>query len=98
MKLEYKDNKGKGILPIPAKEYDPRDEDRSDTIPGRNHHHSHIPYPRLEFPTFTGDELRIWVENCEQYFEVYQIPHHQWLNIATMHLIGLCKDTHSKLI
>ncbi len=81
VKLEFKDDKGKGILPNPVKEFDSKEESRST-------HHQHTPYPWLEFLTFTGDEPRVWVENCEQYFEVYQIPHHQWLNIATMHMSG----------
>ncbi len=28
------------------------------------------------------------MENCEQYFEIYQIPQDQSLNIASIHLIG----------
>ncbi len=74
VKLEFKDNKGKGILPNPLRESDLRDEDRGESVTGKNTHHHHTPYPRLEFPTFTGDEPRVWMENCQQYFEVYQIP------------------------
>ncbi len=84
VKMEAKESKGKGILPIPPREMDPREEGKRN----RGTTHAYIPYPKLEFPTFGGEDPRVWIENCEQYFEVYQIPHQQWLNIATMHMIG----------
>ncbi len=33
---------------------------------------------------FSGDP-RLWIENCEYYFEIYQIPCQQWVTIASMH-------------
>lgn len=48
----------------------------------------HIPYPKLDFPQFSGEYLQGWLENCEQYFDLYQIPKHRWLSVATMHIAG----------
>jgi hypothetical protein len=30
--------------------------------------------PKLEFPFFDGEDVRVWMDNCESYFEMYQIP------------------------
>ncbi len=79
------DNKGKGILPVP-----PREANIMEDIKGNNksYNSAHSPHPKLEFPTFSGENPRLWVENCEYYFEIYQTPYSQWLNIASMHLSG----------
>ncbi len=58
-KKEFNEYKGKGILPMPIKEFTFKEEDRSEAVLGRSTQHQHTPYPRLEFPTFTGDEPRI---------------------------------------
>ncbi len=88
IKLENRESKGKGFLPMPFRDFDLREEDRRETVTGRSSGSHHVPFPKLEFPIFVGEEPRVWVENCEQYFEVYQIPQHQWMGIATMHMTG----------
>lgn len=55
-------------------------------------HHPHVPFPKLEFPYFNGEEPWEWLTNCEQYFKVYQIPQPQWVGIATMHLNGRARS------
>ncbi len=84
---EYKDIKGRGLLPMPPKEMDP-EEDRKARWGSKNFHSQHNPLSKLEFPSFGGEESRTWVENFENYFEIYQIPPSQWLSIASMHLTG----------
>ncbi len=88
VKMEIRDSKGKGLLPMPHRDFELREEDRRESLTGKNSGSHHTPYPRLEFPIFAGEEPRVWIENCEQYFEVYQTPQRQWLGIATMHMTG----------
>ncbi len=88
VKMEHIEGKGKGLLPLPIRDFDLREEERRGTMAGKGSNSHHIPYPRLEFPIFMGEEPRVWVEHCEQYFEIYQIPQHQWMSVATMHISG----------
>jgi hypothetical protein len=30
--------------------------------------------PQLPFPMFGGDEPKIWIEKCLDYFTVYRVP------------------------
>nr|CAD1835735.1 unnamed protein product [Ananas comosus var. bracteatus] len=75
-----REERGKGLLPNPH-----RLLERGEEHQGR---FQHIPYPRLEFPTFQGEEPREWSSHCEQYFRIYQVPELQWVEIATMHFTG----------
>ena len=47
----------------------------------------HLPYPKLEFPTFNGEEPREWSSKSEQYFKIYQIAVVEWVEITTVHLM-----------
>ncbi|XP_020092846.1 uncharacterized protein LOC109713256 [Ananas comosus] len=89
--IMIREEKGKGILPTPSKPLEMEEEHTSPWGHRSFNHHQHLPYPRLDFPSFEGEDPRSWIENCEQYFELYQIPQHQWLSVATMHLIGKAK-------
>jgi hypothetical protein len=44
--------------------------------------------PKLEFPFFDGEDVRVWMDNCESYFEMYQIPAGLKVCEASMHLKG----------
>lgn len=44
--------------------------------------------PKLEFPFFDGEDVRVWMDNCESYFEMYQIPAGLKVCAASMHLKG----------
>nr|CAD1843422.1 unnamed protein product [Ananas comosus var. bracteatus] len=48
----------------------------------------YVPYPKLDFLNFCGEEPREWSGKCEQYFRIYQIPEPQWVEVATMHFSG----------
>ncbi|XP_020082221.1 uncharacterized protein LOC109705849 [Ananas comosus] len=87
-----RENKGKGILPAPEIDAEFDNDGRSNRGSVRYTNQQHMPLPKLEFPYFSGDEPGAWIENCEQYFEVYQIPQHQWVGIAGMHLKGRARS------
>lgn len=44
-----------------------------------------VPYPKLEFLAFHGEEPKEWSSKCEQYFRIYQLLEPQWVEIATTH-------------
>ncbi|KAJ4802427.1 polyprotein [Rhynchospora pubera] len=47
-----------------------------------------LPAPRLEFPTFNGNNPRGWLYKCEKFFQMAQIPERLKLEVATMHMQG----------
>jgi len=42
----------------------------------------------MQFPTFDGENPKIWIDNCENYFTIYTIPKRLWVTAASMHLQG----------
>ncbi|KAK3146064.1 hypothetical protein QOZ80_3BG0261060 [Eleusine coracana subsp. coracana] len=44
--------------------------------------------PKLDFPRFDGTDARIWVDKCQAFFNLYQIPHGFKIQAAAMHLDG----------
>ena len=44
--------------------------------------------PKLEFPKFSGEQVRDWIQKCETFFHLYGISDSQKMLIAEMHLEG----------
>nr|ACR36904.1 unknown [Zea mays] len=42
--------------------------------------------PKLPFPAFEGDNPRLWISQCESYFEMYQVDPAVWIRVISMHL------------
>jgi hypothetical protein len=42
--------------------------------------------PKLNFPTFTGDNPRLWLSRCENYFDMYNVEEFRWIQVASMYL------------
>jgi hypothetical protein len=40
--------------------------------------------PKLNFPEFSGDNPRLWVSRCENYFDMYEVEECRWIQIASM--------------
>jgi hypothetical protein len=38
--------------------------------------------PKFPFPTFHGENVRLWISNAEDYFDMYQVAPHLWLKIS----------------
>lgn len=45
--------------------------------------------PKLNFPTFDGDNPRLWTSRCEIYFEMCPLEPDRWIKVATMHFLGV---------
>ena len=43
---------------------------------------------RHDFLRFSGDKPLLWVDLSLTYFEMYKVPEHHWVGIATLHLEG----------
>ncbi|XP_078157458.1 uncharacterized protein LOC144553234 [Carex rostrata] len=48
--------------------------------------------PRMDFPIFSGIKPTSWVECCNFYFNMYQIPEEYKSRMATMHFTGPAED------
>lgn len=44
--------------------------------------------PRIEFPKFDGRSPKMWQKKCESYFELYGVPPHMWIKLATLNFTG----------
>nr|TKS12908.1 hypothetical protein D5086_0000058600 [Populus alba] len=45
--------------------------------------------PKMNFPTFEGEDVQKWLYKCNQYFELEEIPESDKLKIASYYLDGL---------
>jgi hypothetical protein len=44
--------------------------------------------PKMKFPTFDGENPKLWQSHCENYFEMYMVESSVWVHNATMHFQG----------
>lgn len=55
-------------------------------------HHIHpavtAALPDLVFPKFDGSNPRLWVKQCETFFDVYAVAPSLWVRYASMNLVG----------
>lgn len=42
---------------------------------------------KLDFPSFDGENPKLWLKNCEDYFDLYSVESPIWLKVATMHFL-----------
>ena len=40
----------------------------------------------MKFPLFDGENPKLWLGRCLDYFDMYTVPHHRWVKVATMHM------------
>jgi hypothetical protein len=40
--------------------------------------------PKLNFPTFDGDNPKLWLSRCEDYFDMYRVEPSMWVKVADM--------------
>lgn len=44
--------------------------------------------PKIPFPLFSGDQPKLWITRCEDYFELYSVAPVVWVKISTMHFMA----------
>lgn len=44
--------------------------------------------PKLDFPSFDGENPQFWRTRCEKYFSVYGVHSDLWVRVATLHFTG----------
>jgi hypothetical protein len=60
--------------------------DRSHQGNGDSEHRRHW-IPKMDFPQFDGTDVRIWLDKCSTYFQLYSIPPNFLVTTASMHLV-----------
>ena len=41
--------------------------------------------PKVNFPVFMGDNPKLWISRCKDYFGLYNIEPSDWIKISSMH-------------
>jgi hypothetical protein len=44
--------------------------------------------PKLNFPSFDGENPKLWMTRCEDYFLMYSVDPRMWIKVASMQFIG----------
>ncbi|WVZ48794.1 LOW QUALITY PROTEIN: hypothetical protein U9M48_000203 [Paspalum notatum var. saurae] len=44
--------------------------------------------PKLHFPSFDGENPKLWLSRCQDYFDLYSVDPIVWVRVAAMHLQG----------
>lgn len=42
--------------------------------------------PKLSFPKFNGENPKIWLDKCRDYFSIFNIPECMWTTAASLHM------------
>jgi hypothetical protein len=87
----FVEDKCKGTFkPSSSKQPRPKfDDPKKDNKEDNNQKKDQLPHhslPKMPFPTFSGDNPKIWLNKCNNYFSMYSIPEGLWITAATMHL------------
>lgn len=45
-------------------------------------------FPPIPFPQFDGTNPKLWIRKCETFFDIYSVPKHLQIPLATMNFIG----------
>jgi hypothetical protein len=48
--------------------------------------HLKVTLPKMSFPQFTGKNPSIWVDKCQDYFKIFNIPKGMWETYASMNM------------
>jgi len=43
---------------------------------------------KMQFLKFDGTDNKIWQDNCNSYFKLYQLPGGMWINTTHLHFEG----------
>lgn len=44
--------------------------------------------PHQDFPKFSSSNPKLWIKQCETYFDLYDIPPSNWVKLATINFTG----------
>lgn len=53
-----------------------------------SHHPTNPKLPKVHFPKFDGDQPKLWLSNCLDYFSLYEVESSVWVRVARMHFTG----------
>jgi hypothetical protein len=41
---------------------------------------------KLSFPKFNGENSKIWIDKCVDYFRIFNVPECMWTTAASLHM------------
>ena len=44
--------------------------------------------PKMDFPVFDGEDPKLWLSRCDDYFDMYMVEPSQWIRVASMRMTG----------
>jgi len=56
--------------------------------PPWENNHSGNKIPKMNFPKFDGENPRLWITWCEDYFDLYTVEPAVWIKCATMDFVN----------
>lgn len=65
---------------------EPKAKDTRDITSQKQDKLPHHVLPKMQFPSFFGENPKLWITKCHNYFNMYSIPDELWIQAATMHL------------
>jgi hypothetical protein len=74
-------NKGISKSETSKKRRPPPKFDKKTSLPSQS-------MPKMQFPKFDGTNSKVWKDNCESYFELYQLPEGMWITAAHAYFEG----------
>jgi hypothetical protein len=42
----------------------------------------------MDFLVFDGEDPKLWLSHCDDYFDMYFVETSQWIRVATMRMTG----------
>jgi hypothetical protein len=54
-------------------------------------------FPKVNFPVFDGEQPKVWLRDCLDYFELYAVEPSSLVRIARMHLVAAAKRWYSSV-
>jgi hypothetical protein len=44
--------------------------------------------PQIDFQKFSGTNPKLWIRQCDTYFDLYHVPVQNWVKLATVNFTG----------
>jgi hypothetical protein len=78
---------------VPTQVTGAKDSDTFSPIPitwpvDASQYHLNHAIPPVDFPNFDGTAPKLWIKNCENFFDLYDVLEYRKSKLASMHLIS----------
>ncbi|XP_066353960.1 uncharacterized protein [Miscanthus floridulus] len=63
----------------------------SSPVSHESHGNPNSKIPKVDFPKFDGDQPKLWLSDCLDYFSLYHVESSSWVRIARLHFVAAAK-------